>query len=129
MAALHTARISHDASAWYALLSPAIRAAMTLDAFKADLGLVGARPIQPAHEVRVTLERFCQCQEMAEPPHSLRCVTVLQLAAGPPPGRAERWIETWDRAKQDWYWVYREPQAGNPRSKPPRCPGEPGAFG
>jgi hypothetical protein len=98
---------------------------MTLDEFEADLGMVGVRPIEPPPEVRVTLERICQCQVMPETPDGARCVALLRLTAGEPSSAEVRWAEAWDLMDKEWYWVYGQPHAGNPPTEPPRCPGEP----
>ena len=120
---LHLAIAGNDAATWYGMLTPAVRQAMSLEEFRADVGLADARPTEPPPGFTVRLERGCGCQALEESPGTLACVLVLRLAAESP-RREARDLESWARIEGEWYWLYGEPHRGNQPPEPPRCPGE-----
>jgi len=120
IAAFSASMDSRDALGMYEILTPYIRAHMTLEDYKRDSGLDERWAQSPPTQLATALERVCSCSEWTYPDGSrtFRCVLLLSgnvAPPGDPPVRA-RWLEMWERTGGEWYYGI--------TGEGDRCPGE-----
>jgi hypothetical protein len=97
-----------DAQHLYDMVTPYIRAHISLADYRRDSGLDEEWERQPHTTVKVALERACNCDEWTytDGSQTFRCVLLVDTSGDTldQPSRNERSLQMWDYVGGEWYF-------------------------
>lgn len=112
LADYHRALGDRDAGKMYAMSPPYVRAHLTLDDFRSDLGMDSEWAALPHARITTRVDETCGCASgvVAAPgqPRVLRCLLLLGSTITDEAGKRRKYknLEMWEYQKGEWYFGY-----------------------